>query len=136
MITRRGFIGGALTALASVCLKLRPERREQFDDINALDIAGTYSDDDSFRILALGNVGGHPEIAYSDDWGVTFHLCNGPPVGAEATCIAACEKEMWYIGFSDGQLWKTEDAGRSWVEMKYDLNLPPVNYYPADIGFG
>lgn len=117
-MNRRDFIRGALTLIASTCLKLRPERQGQLDEITCLDIANTYRDDDSFRILALG---GRTEIAYSDDMGETFYLCDGPPVDANPTCIAACEKERWYVGFSNGELWKTQDAGKSWEDVSYTV---------------
>lgn len=87
-------------------------------DIVSLD-ANIDSENGYSRILVGGNGEIGPEVAYSDDYGETWYLVDGPPSESVLTCVAIIEHSYWMIGMENGDLWETRDGGKSWKNVEY-----------------
>jgi len=118
-MNRRSFIASTLAAIS--CLTIFRDRRKlpvpakRCHEIAAMDVGGDR------MVMIASDDEQQQRILYSDDWACTFYIINGPPCDAEMTALASIDAQWWYIGCDDGALWRTEDAGRSWKEIEYDV---------------
>jgi len=78
-------------------------------------------------------VGDNNEIAVTEDGGTTWTAVTGPAGKAadEIEALAVVTTNRVFIGFSDGQLWYTENKGEDW----YRRPLPVAPSIINDIGF-
>lgn len=60
-------------------------------------------------------------VVMYQDGGFDSGWIQAPPIphNATSTCIAMTAFCTWYVGFSDGSLWKTIDAGETWFRFRY-----------------
>lgn len=58
-------------------------------------------------------------IAITTDGGQTWTAVTGPATQAADNIIALEWSGRWWIGYNDGQLWYSEDAGANWSQRTY-----------------
>jgi len=118
-MNRRNFIKIVGAALATFLAKWRvaplPERRE-LDAIDAMD----YCADDGKMSMA-GMDGERSSIWQSDGGAETWSEAGTPEREGRITALYMASPDRWFIGYEDGELWETSDAGETWKRQEYEL---------------
>lgn len=70
--------------------------------------------------LALGDTN---EIQWTRDGGDHWTVITGPAGQAAVNCLcgAVLDAYRWFVGYSDGEVWYTQDGGTTWVQRVLPL---------------
>lgn len=70
--------------------------------------------------LALGDTN---EIQWTEDGGDHWTVITGPAAQAAANCLCGVvlDAYRWFIGYSDGEVWYTQDGGATWAQRVLPL---------------
>jgi hypothetical protein len=73
-------------------------------------------------------VGDTNEVQFTDDSGLHWDTMVGPAAqnAVDALTCAILDKNRWYIGYEDGELWYTPDAGATWTQIV--LGIPAAGH--------
>ncbi len=66
--------------------------------------------------VAVGNLG---TVVYSYDTEVWYTSPTSPGAALTLTSVVVKSKNNWLVGTSNGQVWCTDDGGRTWGRVKY-----------------
>lgn len=73
-------------------------------------------------------VGDQNEMHFTDDSGAHWTAVTGPGAQAaiDALTCTILDENRWYVGYEDGTLWYTPDAGTTWVQLA--LGIPAAGH--------
>lgn len=82
-------------------------------------------------------VGDNNEIARTEDGGATWSAVTGPAGKAadEIEALAVVTQQRVFIGYSDGELWYTENAGEDWTQRTIPVSaaiITDIMFRPGD----
>ncbi len=85
-------------------------------------------------------VGDNNAILKTEDGGTTWTAVTGPAGKASDECeaLAAVTQYRVFVGYSDGELWYTENAGEDWSQRSIPVSASIINdiaFYGEYIGF-
>ncbi len=69
------------------------------------------------------SVGVQNDVEYTEDGGVHWTPVVGPSAADDLLSCAVIDKNHWWIGNDDGELWYTNNQGANWYQRFFDL--PP-----------
>lgn len=92
---------------------------------------GSITTQDFNDIHGAGNtivaVGDSNAIVVSDNVGDSFYAVTGPNVGVNINAVFCLSNKHWWIGYGDGSIYYTLDAGDNWTQVNIDSTINVVN---------
>lgn len=83
-------------------------------------------------------VGAANAVVVSKNGGRTWATVTGPAVGVVLTSVWVTNAYQWFVGGANGNLYFTDNAGKTWLEIELEADVSAVNdikFYDDVVGY-